>query len=371
MKNCSLILGCIILFWSCGKENKKDDLSNTFQVKVNSEIAISDTFFLKQVIGSNLKTIDSLIVSDKKEFAFEGKLKEAGFFSLQSKNIELYSFFALDNEPITIYLAKNELLYVKSYSGSSLNGFLQKIDGLNARFQTLTDSLNKLYILYSNTNPSAGSALMTDYQNESKKFNFKIKDLIKSNPKNIVSVYATEFLDKEKEISFLDSLAADFKSQNSTSDYILSFITNTEKMSSNAVGSKARDFSLNTPDGNKISLSDYKGKYTLIDFWASWCGPCRKENPALVKVFQKYKNKNFDILGVSLDDDLVKWKNAITADKLDWKHVSDLKGWDNEVAVMYGVESIPQSFLIDTEGKIIAKSIRSEELDTILEKLLK
>jgi peroxiredoxin len=131
---------------------------------------------------------------------------------------------------------------------------------------------------------------------------------------------------------------------------------------STALGANAPLFAQNNKDGKTISLDSFKGKYVLVDFWASWCGPCRKENPNIVKAFNQYKDKNFTILGVSLDSKREAWLKAVADDHLGWTQVSDLKYWGNEVAVQYGVRAIPQNFLLDPNGKIIAKNLGGNEL---------
>lgn len=134
-------------------------------------------------------------------------------------------------------------------------------------------------------------------------------------------------------------------------------------------GAVAPDFTQPTPDDQTKSLSSLRGKIVLVDFWASWCGPCRKDNPAVVKLYETYKDKGFDILGVSLDRDKERWLQAIAQDGLVWNHVSDLKGWQNAVAQKYGVSSIPHTVLVDREGRIIARGLRGPALEEKLKEL--
>ena len=144
------------------------------------------------------------------------------------------------------------------------------------------------------------------------------------------------------------------------------------KLQSVAIGALAPDFTQNTSEGKPLTLSSMRGKYVLIDFWASWCRPCRQENPNLVRVYDTYKDKGFTILGVSLDKDTGQgaWVKAIAADGLVWPQVSDLKFWQNAVAQQYNVQSIPQNFLLDPAGKVVATDLRGEELRTKLAQLL-
>jgi len=136
-----------------------------------------------------------------------------------------------------------------------------------------------------------------------------------------------------------------------------------------AIGSKVPDMSQKTPDGETVSLSDFKGKYLLIDFWASWCAPCREFNPEMVKLYNKYHDMGLDILGISLDKNAEDWKKAITDDGLVWHHVSDLKYWDNEISRYFGINSIPAIILVDRDGGIIAKKLHGAELTAKLEQI--
>jgi peroxiredoxin len=149
-----------------------------------------------------------------------------------------------------------------------------------------------------------------------------------------------------------------------------SILAKIEGAKSARVNTPAKKFIQQSLTGQKISLETFEGKYILLDFWASWCAPCRKEHPNLINTYQQFKDKNFEIISVSLDSENDNWKRAIEKDKLTWTQISDLKGQQNEIAVLYGVQSVPANFLIDPKGIIIAKNLSSEELYKELETLL-
>lgn len=156
---------------------------------------------------------------------------------------------------------------------------------------------------------------------------------------------------------------------NENKPYMAELKNNIDNAKNFMVGGIAPDFEQNTPEGKPMKLSSLRGKIVLVDFWASWCGPCRRENPHVVKLYNKYKSKGFEVLGVSLDRTKDKWEKAIAKDKLTWSHVSDLKGWKNQVAKQYSVTSVPHTILLDQEGRILARNLRGADLDAKLKEL--
>ena len=197
----------------------------------------------------------------------------------------------------------------------------------------------------------------------------KIKALIPQMGSHLVALWATNFLPAEKEMASLLEIADRLGKARPTHPQVQQFVHNLERLQGVNEGAMAPEINLATPEGPNLALSSLRGKYVLIDFWASWCGPCRRENPNVVKTYANYKDKGFEIYGVSLDQNREAWLKAIETDKLVWKHVSDLQYWSSAGAQAYQVNSIPQTFLLDPAGRIIAKGLRGAALDQYLAQL--
>lgn len=228
------------------------------------------------------------------------------------------------------------------YQMASMSGDMAKMEKAQKDFEALEKENKGMIIKFAKENANSYVSSFLVAQN----FSFDV------NPAELDPLY-NAFSDKIKTSYFGQHIKKALDASRATS-----------------VGSAAPEFTLNDVNGKPVSLASYKGKYVLVDFWASWCGPCRMENPNVVAAYAKYKAKGFDILGVSLDNNKDKWEDAIRKDQLSWTHVSDLSGWESAVANLYGVKAIPANYLLDKDGKIIAKNLRGEDLVKKLNEVL-
>ena len=290
--------------------------------------------YLKKYVDKTFVEVDSAVIVDGK-FRFEGVTPEALAHGLTTRKES--------NRPMVFFLDNDAMTVTMNESGKELN-----IVGSEA---------NDIFMRNAKITRSKG---------------YNLDSLIAAHPASPVAAYfvVKDFAYK-LDLEGMKAVSSKFDASLNSSSYIQQIESMIARMEKVQVGSEAPDFTLPDVDGNPVSLSSFRGKYVLVDFWAAWCPDCRKENPNIVAAWEKYKDKNFAVLGVSLDRTREQWLAAIEKDKLAWTQVSDLKYWNSEAAVLYCIRWIPMSFLIDQEGKIVAIGLEGEELHNKLEELLK
>jgi peroxiredoxin len=317
---------------------------------------------------------DSTKVSNGK-FSFNLKSPESNMYWLTFKN-DINSqpniIFFVDEGKTTVTLDMDSLQNMSVKGGQSQKDYTD-YRSMMFDFQMKQQGIISQYNQARQTNDQ--NAMMTqqqEYEKLSGKVKEGLKDFIKSHPKSPVSGYIIyfEYNNPQTTVAELEEVVGLLDKSTKGGKFGQMAQSRLKQMLGTTVGHEAIDFTQNNPDGKPLKLSDFKGKYVLVDFWASWCGPCRAENPNVVAAYNKYKDKGFTVLGVSFDQNKEAWLKAVEKDQLIWDQVSDLKGWGNEVGRMYSITSIPQNLLIDKDGKILAKNLRGAELDMKLEEFL-
>jgi peroxiredoxin len=338
--------------------------------------------YLSYVVDGERKT-DSVLVKDG-QYAFSGHLANPAMVSLRAKyagttdgtprraSRKDYASVFMENAAVSV-------TSVDSFSNVTVTGSKahEEYTKLNEQTKPFNEKLSTLSKAYGEARKAENKeeAAKLDAQMDATydEMNDKVYGtFVKNNPKSPVALFAFQQfagydIKPEKAEPVFNMLADDVKNSKAGKD----IKERIEIAKKTGIGRFAMDFTQNDTLGNPVKLSSFKGKYVLVDFWASWCGPCRMENPNVVEAFNKYKEKGFHIVGVSLDQPNAKekWIKAIHDDKLTWTHVSDLQFWKNAVAVQYGIQAIPQNLLIDPQGKIIGKNLRGEDLKKKLAEL--
>ena len=374
MKQFVISIFITLISFACKQTSKTNKDSYTITGKLTGTNVGEPIMLQKLLMGAKADT--SLVAADG-SFTFSGTVAEPTAIAIFTKEaMEEQSIIPLtlfvEGGKTTISGDKLTMTMAKVTGGKTNNDLQQFQNIMQAYYKKMKPLGDSMKVLYDNKNMVDIKPLQAKYLQYERQQKTDIMQLAKSNPKSYASAFfAYQFN------SYASDLEAVQKAYNNLDGSIqesffgkkLKEVADALKL--NGIGGKAPEFTLSSQDNIPVSLASFKGKYVLIDFWASWCGPCRQENPNVVKAFNQFKNKNFTILGVSLDEDKAAWQQAIKKDNLTWQHVSDLKGWNSQVAALYGVKAIPANFLLDTNGKIIAKDLRGEDLVNKLSEILK
>lgn len=329
----------------------------------------STTIFLTKVDISGPKSIDSVIADENGKFEIKVTANDENLFLLLVGEKRLPIF--LEQGKHSLKGNYNELPGSLIYSNSPLTTMLRRVEGIRQDFDLKSRTLQEEYqIAMVGQNKEKADLVEKNFSILLKSNKNKIKHLIDSMGPGPVSHLATSMLSVDEDLGYLDSLAIRFEKEKPKAAFTLKLLKYLEIPRKLSFGKMAPDFSQADPNGNEIKLSQFKGSWVLLDFWASWCKPCRAENPELVENYNNFKAKGFKILSVSLDAEKGVWMKAMVADKMNWAHCSDLKGWENGAARQYGISSIPASFLIDPQGKIVARNLHNKELAIKLAEVL-
>ncbi len=312
------------------------------------------------------------------------KIDEKGNYSIKLKTTEpliyVLSVYRQQNAFLVLEPKQNLVVNFDGKAGGQLEVKGSKDSELLLQFQQKQTMLQEQYLrpammAYQEAQQSKDQEAMEKavalYEEQEQLVTAQLNEFIKTEMKNSIAAFAT-YIDwkSDSEMALMREIANNIEKTRPNLSITKAVRAKIERVSRFAIGSVAPDIKALTPDDKEMSLSDLKGKYVLLDFWAAWCGPCRQENPNVVRVFQKYKDKGFTVFGVSLDNTKDKWLQAIEKDQLTWAHISDLKGWQSEPAAKYGIRSIPANYLLDPEGRIIAKDLRGAALEAKVAEIL-
>ncbi|WP_018613104.1 TlpA disulfide reductase family protein [Segetibacter koreensis] len=322
---------------------------------------------------------DSTILKDKGSFTLRGRASEEGIYRLVIENgpdVVLIN----DNNDIKLHLDINDY---RNYTveGSPASESLHKLfEDYRSKDSAILITFKKIDSVRALPgHDSAAEALQTRNDQEIAGLNKMLKDYINNTNSPSASLYAlgiaSQTIPNEEIKSMVDATAKRFPEHSGLAK-IKSMLAvkapeQTAEKTYALLNQPAPDLTMNDVNGKPVSISSFKGKFVLIDFWASWCGPCRQENPNVVAAYNQFKNKNFTVLGVSLDEDKAAWQKAIEKDHLTWTHMSDLKQWESAAVQAYGFDGIPFNVLVDPAGKIIASSLRGQDLTNKLSEVLK
>lgn len=382
--NSVVLVAFVALIFSCNSSTKEPEENNASKLTSNITLtgnfinSSQETIVLCFLPVGGEKIIDSCKIDANGNFEFNKlHIPGIGFYTLKLSNQNFAPLILDENQKVKVIGDAKSLGYTYSTEGSTDTKIFQDISEMSMFHKTLVDSLGSDFqekIGINSKNKKLFEELSQKYEgvynNINNEFYKQLLTVVNANPKSLASITAVAQLDPSVYIDIYINLDKNLQEKYPTYASVTTFHEQVLKYGTLAIGSQAPDLIMQDASGASVSLSSLKGKVVMLDFWASWCKPCRKENPTIVKMYKKYKSKGFEILGVSLDENKDDWIRAISTDDLNWIHVCDFGGWYSNAAKTYDVTSIPYTLLIDKNGRIISKGLRGEILEKRLIELL-
>lgn len=362
MKKLSILFAIIVLA-ACSS-------NNGFVIEGSITGSEVKTVYLEKITGQST-IIDSFQIGENGKFKFVGTAETEGIYRLNFSNVRAIDLLVDNTSKIEVNVDAKKGMDQYDLKGSEASLEIQKVNKILYDTYKMVDVLQNQFAAAQSA-PNAeqeGAKIEQKYNETMDNQNAEIQSFIKKSNNLLIDFYALSYLNIDDNYDFIKTIIVEHKDKLASTEYTKQYADKFSEYSNVAIGSIAPEIKLNDPSGKEIALSSLRGKVVLIDFWASWCGPCRQENPNNVKLYKEFKDKGFEIYGVSLDKTKENWTEAIMQDKLTWIHVSDLKYWSSAAAATYKVEAIPATFLIDKDGKILAKNLRGEELNAFVNKL--
>lgn len=373
MKNQHLSAFCLVfslLMMSC--QSGKQSALEPDQFRLNGTLEQSEggvVYLMREVDGA-LQKVDSAAIRNGK-FTLEGEIASPEMYFLQVNNSDDYArVFVTDaNISVQIDIQNPDQSLV---SGSEVHDEYVAAMAIVVPYE---EELNHLFEWFRNPkitlNAEMNDSISKLADDVYVRQNAAIQQWVEAHYSSPAAAYmVNRFLIFEADYNLIARWADTFSAQIPENKYVRLLVERKSILAASAEGKQAPDFALPDSNGIEISLASLKGKVVYIDFWASWCGPCRRENPNVVKIYQEFESRNFEILGVSFDESREAWLQAIHEDQLPWLHVSDLQGWKSSAGILYGINSIPHTILLDTNGQVVGHNLKGEDLRLKLEELL-